>query len=128
MTEPFEQFAIVELFGHSVIAGKVSEQVVGGTSFVRVDVPAINGQEAYTKLYGSGAIYCITPTDETTALAAAQGLRQKPIDVWKLNLPQLQVPVREPIEEMMDRGNFEEDDDDLDEDDNFPDDETLEDV
>jgi hypothetical protein len=121
MTEPFETFAIVELFGHSVISGKVSEQAIGGASFVRVDVPAINGQEAYTKLYGSGAIYCITPTDEATALAAAQGLRQKPVDVWKLNLPQLQAPMREPVEEMMDRGDF---DDDLDEDDHFSDDET----
>jgi hypothetical protein len=45
---PFETFAIVELFGHSIISGKVSEQVIGGASFVRVDVPAVDGTEAYT--------------------------------------------------------------------------------
>jgi hypothetical protein len=89
MTEAFEQYAIVELFGRSVIAGMVREQVIGGQGFVRVDVPAIDGQEAFTKFYGPGAIYAITPTDEKSALAAVQSLRQKPIDVWKLNLPAL---------------------------------------
>lgn len=43
MSEKFEQFAVVELFGHQIIAGKVSEQVIGGQGFVRVDVPAIEG-------------------------------------------------------------------------------------
>ena len=112
---PFETFAIVELFGHSIISGKVSEQVIGGASFVRVDVPAIDETEAYTKFYGSGAIYCITPTDEATALRAAQGLRQKPVDVWKLNLPQLQAPTNVGIdlghEEELDDDDFDPDDD-----------------
>lgn len=89
MTEAFEQFAIVELFGHNVIAGKVSEQVIGGQGFVRVDVPATPDREAFTKFYGAGAIYAITPCDEATMTSAVEGLRQRPIDVWKLNLPQL---------------------------------------
>jgi len=90
MTEQkFEQHAIVELFGHQVIAGLVTEQVIGNQGFVRVDVPAVNGREAFTKFYGPGAIYAITPCDEDTCKAAVIGLRQKPIDIWKLNLPQL---------------------------------------
>ena len=96
----FETFAIVELFGHSSIAGKVSEQTIGGQGFVRVDVPAIDGQDAYTKFYGAGAIYAMTPTDEDTATAAAIGLQVKPIDVWKLNLPQLSAPQTDDDEEM----------------------------
>ncbi len=44
-----EQFAIVELFGHQVIAGKVSEQVIGGQGFIRVDVPTTESQEGFTK-------------------------------------------------------------------------------
>ena len=99
MSESFEQYAIVELFGRSVIAGLVSEQVIGGQGFVRVDVPKIDGQESFTKFYGPGAIYAITPTDEKSALAAVQGLRQKPIDVWKLNLPRLSSSINEEIEE-----------------------------
>jgi len=89
MTEKFEQFAIVELFGHQIIAGKVSEQVIGGQGFVRVDVPTNDAQEGFTKFYGAGAIYAITPCDEETMLTAVAGLRQRPIDVWKLRLPQL---------------------------------------
>lgn len=89
MAEEFEEYAIVELFGHQVIAGKVSEQVIGGQGFVRVDVPAINGGDGFTKFYGAGAIYAITPTDEETCMAAVQGLRKKPIEVWSLHLPQL---------------------------------------
>lgn len=91
MADKFEQFAIVELFGHQIIAGKVSEQVIGGQGFVRVDVPAIDGQDGFTKFYGAGAIYAITPCDEPTMMAAVAGLEQKPIDVWKLNLRQLTV-------------------------------------
>lgn len=88
MTEKFEQFAIVELMGRNVIAGLVSEAVIGGQAFVRIDVPGTQDTPAFTKFYGAGAIYCITPTDEETARAAVAGLRQKPIDVWKLNLPE----------------------------------------
>ena len=98
MSEAFEQFAVVELFGHQVIAGKVSEQVIGGQGFVRVDVPTTDAQEGFTKFYGAGAIYAITPCDEETMLAAVNGLRQKPIDVWKLHL-QLTAPRREDEDE-----------------------------
>uniref|UniRef100_A0A6H1ZEJ5 Uncharacterized protein n=1 Tax=viral metagenome TaxID=1070528 RepID=A0A6H1ZEJ5_9ZZZZ len=91
MSEKFEQFAVVELFGHQIIAGMVSEQMIGGQGFVRVDVPAVDGQEGFTKFYGAGAIYALTPCDEATMLRAVQGLRQQPIEVWKLNLPQLTV-------------------------------------
>lgn len=85
----FNQFAIVELFGHQIIAGQVTEQVIGGQGFVRVDVPAVDGREGFTKFYGAGAIYAITPTDEATMLAAVEGLDKKPVEVWKLNLPEL---------------------------------------
>jgi len=87
MSEGFEQYAIVELMGRSVLAGLVTEQVIGGSAFVRVDVPAANGIPAFTKFYGAGAIYCITPCDEATARAAVIGLRQKPISLYQLNLP-----------------------------------------
>jgi hypothetical protein len=89
MSEKFDHFAIVELFGHQIIAGKVSEQVIGGQGFVRVDMPTVDGQEGFTKFYGAGAIYAITPCNEETMQAAVLGLWQKPIDVWKLHLPRL---------------------------------------
>lgn len=99
MSDKFEACAIVELFGHQVIAGRVSEQVIGGQGFVRVDVPtttvhAKDGDqviEGFTKFYGAGAIYALTPTDEATMLAAVTGLQARPIETWKLQLPQLTV-------------------------------------
>lgn len=86
MTEKFDQFCIVELMGHNVLAGKVTEQTIGGQAFVRVDVPATEKQDSYTKLYGAGAIYCLTPCDEATCLAAVNGLQPVPMNPWSLNI------------------------------------------
>ena len=68
----YASWAIVELFGHQQIAGYLSEQTIGGTTFLRVDVPETSRAAAYTKLYGAGAIYAITPTTEELARAAAE--------------------------------------------------------
>ena len=87
----FKTWAIIELFGHQVIAGEVSEQIIAGQGFVRVDVPKVDNQEPYTKLYGHNAIYCITPTDEATARATTKALNRPPVELWKLNLPELPV-------------------------------------
>lgn len=77
-----EQWAIVELFGHTRIAGLMSECSIGGCSFLRIDVPGSPESPGYTKLFGNGAIYAITMTDEETARAAAAYLAPKPMDVW----------------------------------------------
>lgn len=85
-----EQWAIVELFGHQRIAGRVSEQTIGGCSFVRVDVPELVGAEGkpplqgFTKLYGQGAIYAVTFVDQPAAMAAARALCAQPIAPWEL--------------------------------------------
>jgi hypothetical protein len=78
----FEGWAIVELFGHQQIAGYLSEQALGGTSFVRVDVPDVDGQPGFTKFFGGSAIYAITPTTEEIATVAAQHLSIRPVSPW----------------------------------------------
>lgn len=83
----FEQWCIVELFGHQQIAGRVSEQAIGGCSFIRVDVPPVGDQPAFTKLYGSGAIYAMTPVTEEIALRAASIMRSHPVEVYYLPRP-----------------------------------------
>lgn len=75
---------IVELFGHNQIAGMVSEQTVGGSSLLRVDVPVVDEQPAL--FYGVSAIYAITPTDEATMLRAVKAFRSKPIEAYRLQL------------------------------------------
>jgi hypothetical protein len=86
--ETIEFWGIVELFGHQQIAGKVSEQTVAGQGFVRVDVPAIEDQMPFSKLYGSGAIYAITPVTEEIALAYMRRNAKAPISIWELALPE----------------------------------------
>jgi len=97
----FEQWAIVELFGHNRIAGMVTEQTIGGCSFVRIDVPPIENRSGFTKLYGQGAIYAITFTDEETATAAAKSFAPRPIDAWTAR-ELLERPEQPTMEELYD--------------------------
>jgi hypothetical protein len=89
----FEQWALVELFGHQRIAGLLSEQTIGGCSFIRVDVPAVDGQPTFTKLYGQGAIYGISFVAEEIAVAAAKSYRIRPVSSYEIpELLQLRLP------------------------------------
>lgn len=83
----FEMWCIVELFGHSRLAGKVTEQTIGGETFIRVDVPETKTDKAFTKLYGKGAIYGMTPVDEATCRLAVESYKVAPIEVWRLEIP-----------------------------------------
>ena len=83
----FEGWAIVEWFGHNQIAGLVSDAVIGGQSFVRVDVPGAEGAEPFTKFFGGGAIYAITPTTQEIATMAATRLSVRPVSPWIVPMP-----------------------------------------
>jgi hypothetical protein len=89
-SQSFDSWAIVELFGHNVIAGRVSEQTIGGASFVRVDVPEIDDQPEFTKFFGGAAIYAITPTGEAEVRAACERLRVRPVKPYVI--PDLSLP------------------------------------
>lgn len=102
--KPYEGWAIVELFGHQQIAGRISEQAIGGASFVRVDVPDLLGAQPFTKFYGGAAIYAITPTDEQTATIAAGMIKSRPVQAWI---------VPEPRQPRALPGSYEEEDEDL---------------
>lgn len=83
-TAAFEAWAIVELFGHQKIAGKLSEQTIGGCNFIRVDVPAFEESPNFTKLYTQRAIYGVTFVSEQIAVAAARSYRVAPVSVYEL--------------------------------------------
>ena len=82
--QTFKQHAVVELFGHNQIAGLVTEQSIGGATFVRVDVPKTSARAGFTKFFGAGAIYAITPVDESVAARMAEALEVAPVQEWRL--------------------------------------------
>jgi len=88
----FGQWCIVELFGHQRTAGYVTEQVIAGQGYIRVDTPAVEDQEAFSRLFGPGAIYSIIPTTEEIVRAYAARNVAAPISPYILKLPQLPKP------------------------------------
>lgn len=87
MTEPatkFEEWAVLELFGHQRLAGMVTEVQLGGASFVRVDVPQEGKTKGWklTKMYNPSAIYSITPVTEDTARMVAKAVSGEPVTKW----------------------------------------------
>lgn len=81
-------WAILEVMGHKRYAGEVSEQVIAGAGFVRIDVPKVTARgtdfPAFSKVFGTSSIYCLTPTDEATARAAAAAFTERPVDLWTI--------------------------------------------
>lgn len=92
-SKAFDSWAVVEVMGHNTYAGRVSEQVIAGTGFVRVDVPEVpagrygEGLAAFTKIIGPGSIYAITPCTEEVARRAAGATRSRPVSMVSLTAP-----------------------------------------
>lgn len=88
----FGQWCIIELFGHQRTAGYVTEQAIAGQGYIRVDTPAVEDQEAFSRLFGPGAIYSIIPTTEEVVRAYTARNVAAPISPYMLKLPQLTGP------------------------------------
>lgn len=92
--DKFEEWAVVEIMGHKKFSGRVTEQSIGGVSFVRVDVPEVALPErtlpAFSKLFGAGSIYCISPCTEETARAFAEQIRSESFQLYEA--PRLSAP------------------------------------
>jgi hypothetical protein len=80
----FEEWAVLELFGHQRLAGLVTEVQLGGASFVRVDVPKDGSKKGWklTKMYNPSAIYSIAPVTEATARLVAASVAGEPVTRW----------------------------------------------
>jgi len=81
-TKAFEGWAIVELMGHAVLAGYVTQESIAGTAMLRIDVPEVEGQPGFTKYQSGGSIYGITPTTEESARTAADNIKVRPVQLW----------------------------------------------
>lgn len=82
--EKFETPALIELFGHTRMAGTVKEQTIGGATFVRVDVPETSGQGKFTRFLNPSAIYAINPITEEMMQHLAEDMQVAPISVWDI--------------------------------------------
>lgn len=80
----FDEWAIVEVMGHSQFAGKTTEQQIAGAGFVRIDVPEADGKPAFTKLLGTSSIFAITPCTEQTAREANRRFRARQYEHFEM--------------------------------------------
>lgn len=90
----FEGWAILELMGHRRLAGRVKEETIAGTSFLRLDVykQAAEGEEDHvaTQFYSGSAIYCITPAAEEICRMMGEKTRPAPVQRYELEPPRPQ--------------------------------------
>jgi len=64
MTEEAKKvYAIVEIMGHTVVAGALSEESKAGVMMLRVDVPprSDDPDSGFTRFYSGGSLFGITP-------------------------------------------------------------------
>lgn len=83
MADKFEAWGLVELMGHQRVAGRLSEQPLGGGNLLRVDIP--NGETFRTAYYGASAIYAVQITDEAAARKLADGQGTRPPYAYELS-------------------------------------------
>ncbi len=88
--QSFQTWAIVDLFGHTSYAGLVSEATIGGCSFLRLDVPPVNGKVGFTKFLGNGAIYSMSPCSEKVAKAFIERHAAAPVTVYMPEIRRLE--------------------------------------
>lgn len=101
----FEGWVILELMGHRRLAGYLSEQVVGGAAFLRIDVPHGDDGASTSQFYSASAVYCITPTTEELARRVAKTCAPRPVSTFELPAP----------DRNLNRRGEDDDDDDADE-------------
>lgn len=82
--QQFETWAVLELFGHVRLAGLVTEASIGGCAFLRVDVPNKEGETQFTRYFGNGAIYSMTPVSRDVACRVGNGSAQAPVKPWEM--------------------------------------------
>lgn len=87
MSEPTEEWAVVEIMGHNRTAGRCQEVTRFGAVMLRVDRPHDDGTFT-TEFYGGSSIYAYRPTTEPLARkAAGQLYENRPIAPLDYRLP-----------------------------------------
>jgi hypothetical protein len=83
----FEEWVVIDLFGHKRLAGKATEATILGGALLRLDIPTKEGN--VTQFIGPQAIYSMTPVSEVIARDIASQVDAAPVSRWELpQLPQ----------------------------------------
>jgi hypothetical protein len=100
-----EMWAIVELFGHQKVAGKLSTLNLGAACLIRVTIPEVTRKAVrwseidggatrivedvispeHDRLFGVGAIYSINPCTEKTVRAVLKTMQTAPISSYDMD-------------------------------------------
>lgn len=79
----FDQWAILDLFGHQRLAGHVTDATVAGAGFIRIDVPGPDGNPLWTRFLNPSAVYGISPVSKEVALKSAAAFSEPPVHPWE---------------------------------------------
>lgn len=101
--DKFDQWCILDLFGHQRTAGHVTEATIGGCAFIRIDIPEDEGYR--TEYYGNGAIYSMRPVSEEIAREVVKSGISQPVHQYEVSsllkrLAPPATPADEPDEEI----------------------------
>lgn len=142
----FEGWAVLEIFGHQRYAGYVTTEAFGQAVLFRVDVPPLAAREritkhyeysaegngmppgstvkedavqGFTKFFGPGAIYAMTPCTQDAAEKAVAAMQTRKVSLVKMAEERALSPA--PTDGEFDDGEDDhDDDDDPDNDDHIP--------
>jgi hypothetical protein len=79
-------WAIIELYGHRKIGGRITEVVIAGKSFVQVDVPTKDDGFA-PSVYNPNSFFGFHPVSEEIARAFAKRNPFRPVEDYEIGLP-----------------------------------------
>jgi hypothetical protein len=77
-------WAVVEIFGHTVRAGSLSDATIGGATMLRIQHPTVADHDdkgPLTELYGDKALFCVRPCSRDEAIRFAEGRWRAPSPV-----------------------------------------------
>lgn len=74
-------WCVVEMLGHRVTCGFVSEVEIAGAGFLRVDLWSEEGTPKTTQFVSPQSVYCLTPTTEE---AVRERMRPRPVHRYAL--------------------------------------------
>lgn len=78
------QHAIIETVSGVRYAGEIKTADIDGMKFIRLDVPPVNGETEYTKLFTHHGIAEITYVSKEVALAAANAYQERPVTAFEI--------------------------------------------